>query len=81
MRQLGKNLTIFSILLYLYSIKASTLSVVTEGCLILLCRVDRVTNKEVLQTLAKEAELITAIKIRKLQYLGHIIRGVRYQLL
>lgn len=43
--------------------------------------VDRITNIEVLQRLGKETELNTEIKIRKLQYLGHVMRGDKYQLL
>ena len=43
--------------------------------------VDRVTNEEVLLRLSKLTELNTEVKIRKLQYLGHIMRGTRYQML
>ena len=43
--------------------------------------VDRVTNEEVLLRLSKQTELNTEVKIRKLQYLGHIMRGTRYQML
>ena len=43
--------------------------------------VDRVTNEEVLLRLLKQTELNTEVKIRKLQYLGPIMRGTRYQML
>uniref|UniRef100_A0A8D8T8A4 Craniofacial development protein 2 n=1 Tax=Cacopsylla melanoneura TaxID=428564 RepID=A0A8D8T8A4_9HEMI len=42
----------------------------------------KVTNKEVLQRMKKEPEIINTVKKRKLQYLGHIMRNEhRYQLL
>ena len=43
--------------------------------------VDRVTNEEVLLKLSKLTALNTEVKIRKLQYLGHIMKGTRYQML
>lgn len=42
---------------------------------------DRVTNIEVLEKMQKDCEIINAIKKRKLQYLGHIMRGPKYALL
>lgn len=42
---------------------------------------ERVTNVEVLRRMQKEKELILTIKKRKLQYLGHVMRGDKYQLL
>jgi len=36
---------------------------------------------EVLRRMRKEKELILTIKKRKLQYLGHVMRGNKYQLL
>ena len=41
----------------------------------------RTTNKEVLRRMGKDKEIMTIIKIRKLQYLGHVMRGERYTLL
>lgn len=41
----------------------------------------RVTNTEVMKRINKEMEIIETIKIRKLQYLGHITRGTRYAML
>lgn len=38
--------------------------------------IERVTNVEILRRMGKERELINTIKGRKLQYLGHITRGV-----
>lgn len=43
--------------------------------------VDRITNAEVMRRMCKEKEIISTIKKRKLQYLGHIMRGEKYQLL
>lgn len=43
--------------------------------------VSRITNQEVLRRMGKEKELIKTIKRRKLQYLGHVIRGVNYNIL
>lgn len=42
---------------------------------------DRITNAEVLNRMRKECEIIDTIKKRKLQYLGHIMRGQKYTLL
>lgn len=39
------------------------------------------TNIEVMQQMGKHKELLTTIKERKLQYLGHIMRGERYEIL
>ena len=42
---------------------------------------DRVTNHEIMLRIGKDKEIINTVKIRKLQYLGHIMRGERYHLL
>ena len=42
---------------------------------------DRVSNAEVLDRMQKECEIINTMKRRKLQYLGHIMRGQKYTLL
>ncbi|CAG9832989.1 unnamed protein product [Diabrotica balteata] len=42
---------------------------------------EKVTNIEVLQRTKKECEVIKTVKIRKIQYLGHIMRGEKYVLL
>lgn len=41
----------------------------------------KVTNDEVLQRMSKQRELLNTIKERKMQYLGHVLRGERYELL
>ncbi|CAG9830510.1 unnamed protein product [Diabrotica balteata] len=38
-------------------------------------------NTKVLREMGKECDIINTIKIRKLQYLGHVMRGQRYELL
>lgn len=43
--------------------------------------VDRITNEEVLRRVKKKREILLLIKERKLQYLGHIMRNRKYQLL
>jgi hypothetical protein len=43
--------------------------------------VQRVTNVEVLRRMCKQKELLRIIKERKMQYLGHVLRGERYELL
>lgn len=43
--------------------------------------VDRITNNEVLGRMRKQKEVLNTIKFRKLQYLGHVIRGECYGLL
>jgi hypothetical protein len=43
--------------------------------------VQRITNAEVLRRLNKELEIMNSIKRRKLEYLGHITRGEKYELL
>lgn len=43
--------------------------------------IERKTNMEVLREMGKEYEVINTIKARKLQYLGHIMRGQRYEML
>lgn len=37
----------------------------------------KVNNVEVVRRMGKEVELLTTIKKRKVQYIGHIIRGER----
>lgn len=41
--------------------------------------IDRVANEKVLRRFSKHLELAQEIKIRKFPYLGHLMRGVRYQ--
>uniref|UniRef100_A0A8D8X732 Uncharacterized protein n=1 Tax=Cacopsylla melanoneura TaxID=428564 RepID=A0A8D8X732_9HEMI len=41
----------------------------------------KITNVEVLNRMQKEKELLQTIKERKIQYLGHILRGEKYALL
>lgn len=43
--------------------------------------VDHVTNTEVLRRANSDRQLITAIKCRKIAYLGHVLRGEKYHLL
>lgn len=43
--------------------------------------IQRITNNNVLQRMGKQKELLNTIKERKLQYLGHVMRGERYELL
>lgn len=43
--------------------------------------VDRVTNAEVLERMSKSKELLDTVKERKIQYLGHVMRGEKYELL
>lgn len=43
--------------------------------------VERVTNVEVMRRIRKEKEVIMTIKRRKLLYMGHVMRGEKYQLL
>jgi len=42
---------------------------------------ERITNKAVLLKMEKDCELLNTIKKRKLEYLGHIMRGSKYSLL
>lgn len=42
---------------------------------------DRITNQKVLRRMGKEKEVALTIKTRKLQYLGHVMQGKKYQLL
>ncbi|CAG9827859.1 unnamed protein product [Diabrotica balteata] len=42
---------------------------------------DRKTNEQVLEQLGKQCEVLNSIKIRKLKYLGHIMRGEKYEIL
>ncbi|KAG5885068.1 hypothetical protein JTB14_036637 [Gonioctena quinquepunctata] len=41
----------------------------------------RVTNAEVLRCIGKEREIVNTVKGRKLEYLGQILRGKKYELL
>lgn len=41
----------------------------------------RVTNDEILIRMNKQRELMNTIKVRKTQYIGHVMRGERYELL
>ena len=43
--------------------------------------VQRITNEEVLNRMRKKKELLLTIKIRKTRYIGHIMRGEKYELL
>ncbi|CAG9834883.1 unnamed protein product [Diabrotica balteata] len=42
---------------------------------------DKITNKEVLERVGKETELITAKQTRKLEYLDHVMKGPKYEIL
>ena len=42
---------------------------------------ERITNNEVMTRLNKDVEIMLTIKRRKLEYLGHIMRSEKYQLL
>ena len=42
---------------------------------------DRMTNASVLESMEKDCEIIKSIKIRKLQYFGHIMRNSKYRIL
>lgn len=39
---------------------------------------DRVSNERVLRMLFKDRELLATVKRRKMEYLGHIVRGPKY---
>ena len=43
--------------------------------------VDRVTNAKVLQRMSKSKELLDTMKERKVQNLGHVMRGEKYEVL
>ena len=43
--------------------------------------VERITNVEVMRRMHKEREVILTIKRRKLLYMGHVMRGEKYQIL
>lgn len=43
--------------------------------------VGQVTNLEVLRRIDKEEEIVMSIKMKKLEYIGHIIRSPKYKLL
>ncbi|KAI5752582.1 hypothetical protein M8J77_018365 [Diaphorina citri] len=42
---------------------------------------ERVTNTEALRRIKKNVEILEEVKKRKLQYLGHIMRGTKYEIL
>ncbi|CAG9837924.1 unnamed protein product [Diabrotica balteata] len=42
---------------------------------------DKITNQVVLDRINKQKEVVLSVKMRKLQYLGHIKRENKYQLL
>ena len=42
---------------------------------------DMISNATVLQRAGVHRELLTIIKVRKVSYLGHVLRGERYELL
>jgi len=41
----------------------------------------KITNEEVLRRMGKQTELLSTLKKRKIEYLGHIIRGEKYEIL
>ena len=41
----------------------------------------KITNNEVLIRMNKHKELVLAVKERKILYLGHVMRGERYEIL
>jgi len=41
--------------------------------------IQRITNDEVLQRMHKQKELLSIIKERKMQYLGHVMRGDKWK--
>lgn len=43
--------------------------------------VDHVTNLEVLRRIGKDKKILKTVKIRKLEYFGHMMRGQKYQIL
>jgi ribosomal 50S subunit-associated protein YjgA (DUF615 family) len=43
--------------------------------------IQKVSNIEVLARMRKEKELLVTVKKKKLQYLGHILRGRKYEIL
>jgi len=44
-------------------------------CMLKILWTDRITNQRVLVIMGKEKELLTTIKTRKLEYMGHIMRN------
>ena len=42
---------------------------------------DKVTNQEVLKRMSKETELVKIVNQRKLQFLGHVMRNSKYEVL
>jgi len=43
---------------------------------------NRITNQKVLERMGNEKEVLTTIKTRKLEYMGHIVRNSqRYKIL
>ncbi|ERL86044.1 hypothetical protein D910_03458 [Dendroctonus ponderosae] len=51
------------------------------GATYIFMRYKGFTNDEVLQRMSKQEELINTIKERKIQYLSHVLRGEKYELL
>ena len=76
----------------LYGVESWTLNQQTTGkmesfemwCYRRMLRIswkDRVRNEQVLLRMEKRPEIIKTIKVRKLQYLGYVMRGDRYRIL
>ena len=76
----------------LYGVEAWTLKVSTMNRLeafemwihrriLRIAWTDKVSNSEVLRRAKTERELLRCIKVRKLSYLGHVMRGERFNLL
>lgn len=81
---------IFSILLYgveAWTMKADNIKKIEAfemWCYRRMLRiswVDKITNQEVLHRMNKDTEITKTIKKRKLEYLGHVLRGDRYKIL
>ncbi|CAG9832782.1 unnamed protein product [Diabrotica balteata] len=81
---------VFSILLYgaeTWTLKKCNLKRIEAFDLWLYRRVlkiswtDRIINKEVLDRVGKETELITTIQTRKLEYLVHVMKEPKYEIL
>ncbi|KAI5746880.1 hypothetical protein M8J77_008501 [Diaphorina citri] len=81
---------VFSVLLY--GVEAWTLNKASEKRLqafemwtyrrmLRISWTDHVTNLEVLRRMGKEPEILHEVKKRKLSYLGHIMRGPKYEIL
>ncbi|XP_071581636.1 uncharacterized protein [Temnothorax nylanderi] len=81
---------VWSVLLYgveAWTLKASTLNRLETFEMWILRRmlriswVDRVTNAEVWRRAGAQRELLITVKCRKIEYLGHVLRGEKYRLL